>query len=179
MLPLKKLVQEHMLIMKMLDALRGLAASAGSGGKISAEKLDYAAKFLMEFIGRFHFGKEEEVFFPYLESMGMGRHDRIIEVLLSDHQQARQYASTFAGAIENYKKGQARALIEAAETIYKYCGLVSKHIEKENKTIVLQAAQTLKEQDYIELSKRFEKIEHETIGANALEKYEGLVEKIG
>jgi hemerythrin-like domain-containing protein len=178
MLPLKKLVQEHMLIIKMLDALRGLAALAGSGGKVSVQKLDYAAKFLQEFIGRFHFGKEEEAFFPYLESMGIDRHDRIIEILLSDHQQARQYVSTLVGAIENYKKGQARALIEAAETIYKYCGLISKHTEKENKTIVLHAAQTLKEQDYAELTRRFEKIEHETIGKNALEEYEGLVEKI-
>lgn len=176
--PLKTLVEEHKLVMKMLDALRALAVTVDRAGKIAPEKFDYAVKFLREFLDTYHWGKEERVFFAMLQARGISRRDRIVDVLLADHRQGREYISAIAAGLENYKNGQVRGITEAAEQIHKLGGLISKHVAKENTSLLPVAVKMLSDADYSAMSVKFENIAKETIGIDAVTRYEGIIEKI-
>ena len=123
--PMKKLVDEHVLITKWIalipEVLPTLDINSEDGKQLVKDSVD----FIRSYADKFHHAKEEEILFKYFdESLD------IIRVILTDHNTARGYTKAILEALDN---GDRETIIEKFTA---YAELLSEHIRKENEILL-------------------------------------------
>ena len=92
MKPIQDLIMEHEAVNLTLKILDKICSNIEQTGRISnPEHLDQRIEFFIVFVDKCHHGKEEELLFPALEAIGVQRDGGPIGVMLSEHQQGREY----------------------------------------------------------------------------------------
>lgn len=178
MIPLRMLFDEHKVIIKMTRVLKDMAVFIDTSRQISNEKLEHTVKFLKEFIGGFHIAKEEKFLFPMLRTKVVSGSQRMIDVLLYDHEQLSVYLSDIIKAMHEENQARVVNLLKISEIFHKYSAFLSKHITNENTTLFPIAAKLLSEVNYTDLNKQFVDFELKTIGQDACGRYEGIIERL-
>ena len=135
-----------------------------SENELDIRHADQLLDFFRVFVDQCHHGKEEELLFPALETIGVSHKGGPIEVLLHEHQQGREYVRTMADAIDQFKKGDWTAVHEFVKTAREYINLLSQHIYKENNVLFPLAEKHLSKEELARLSEGFELIETKKIG---------------
>jgi len=79
------LVQDHLVILGVLEGLERHVNDARKTGVVPTAYLRDLITFCRVFIDRCHHGKEELCLFPCLEKRGMSRDDGPIAVMLQEH----------------------------------------------------------------------------------------------
>lgn len=122
--PLKRLVDEHLLIKRLLASIPRFVAGADLGSKEGAELARGALKFIRTYADRYHHAKEEDILFKYFDE-GLD----VIKTMLQDHVNGRAHVKAADGALAA-KDGRA-----AAEHLLAYRELLSEHIRKEDEVL--------------------------------------------
>lgn len=135
-----------------------------SGNELDIRHMDQLLDFFRVFVDQCHHGKEEELLFPALETIGVSHKGGPIEVMLYEHQQGREYVRTMADATDQFKKGDWAAADEFVKTAREYITLLNQHIYKENNVLFPLAEKHLSKEELARLSEGFELIETEKIG---------------
>ena len=126
------LVNEHKLILRMLDLLEHNAALTAEGRYSNYQFYLDGVDFIRNFADRFHHAKEEDVLFAALVANGMPRENSPVAAMLMEHDLGRAYVRAMEEAAQAALAGDAGRNPEIAENAFGYLQLLREHIAKED-----------------------------------------------
>jgi len=146
------MIEEHMVILRAVEALKIYSGKLASGKDVPKDILDGILDVLMNFADRCHHAKEETVLFPLLLKKGP-QHREMVDSLLSEHAQGR-------GFVRGMRSGSRDEAIKNAQ---EYAALLPRHIAKENRYFK-EADGSFSADERRFLFEEFGRIEREIIG---------------
>ena len=149
--PTDILRDEHILILRGLDALEAAAQCLQSGAPAREEWWTELLAWLRGFADQNHHAKEENFLFPAMIKAGVPAEGGPIDVMLEEHEQGRALIHAMAASGGAKRAAYAR----------KYVDLLRAHIEKENGVLFPLAETVLEEAGQIHLHHEFAKVESE------------------
>jgi hemerythrin-like domain-containing protein len=167
------LMHEHKAISIALSVIENTVKRIRNDEKIDFKDLEDMIDFLKVFADKCHHGKEEGYFFPALEKAGIRNENGPIGVMLSEHQQGRNFIKQMQESIINHTINK-NAFVDAA---LPYVNLLRNHIAKENNVLFPMGDARLSESDQIELLNDFKNHEEKVIGEGKHEELHALLEK--
>jgi hemerythrin-like domain-containing protein len=141
--PTRLLRDQHRNILKIADVLEEVLAHEPRPGAFDYDAIGDCVSFIRLYADALHHGKEEDLLFPELESLGMSRHGGPIAVMLRDHEQGRAYAKAMADAIEPARGGDEKARARLVNAGHGYIDLIRAHIGKEDNVLFDMADQMI------------------------------------
>jgi len=173
----ESLRRDHVLIEKMVNALRTISLLLKNGKQIPDSILNQAIDFAINFTNTCHHGKEEESLFPTLEKKGMPKEGGPIARMLYEHEITKKLANSIVDSTKIYiASGNHDELVE---NIDDYVQHVSLHLLKENQRLFVMADMILYGQETLvnaDLS-RLEKEKLDKMGSSRAY-YEKLLDNI-
>lgn len=110
--------------------------------------------------------------------MGIPKEGGPIGVMLNEHEMGRDLVRKFSEGIEEYKRGDRRAVEKIVRNARGYIQLLSMHIDKENNILYPMGEMHLTEEKRNELLRKFDEVEEKVIGKGIHEKFHTLVHKL-
>ena len=176
------LIEEHRLILKVLQCLDRLVAQAESTGKPDGEAARSIIDFIRNFADKTHHAKEEDRLFVEMENAGFPREGGPTGVMLHEHDIGRDLVRRMEQALQKIESGDRAALPEFARSAREFIALLEAHIEKENQVLFPMADQSLPASVHDQLLKDFQQIEQQAGGDRHAKYYQQareLCEKFG
>ena len=173
----ESLRRDHILIEKMINALKTISVLLKNGKQIPESILNQAIDFAINFTNTCHHGKEEESLFPTLEKNGMHREGGPIARMLYEHEITKELANSIVNSTKIYiSSGEHTELVK---NIDDYVQHVSLHLSKENQRLFVMADMIFNEQGS-QLNDDLTKLEKEKLDkiGNSRGYYESLVDNI-
>ncbi len=171
MLPTEELKEEHEAVLSVLEILRNISEKIRSGQEIDVQHLDQLLIILKEFVDHSHHGKEEKILFTALERLGFPSEGGPVGVMLSEHDNGRQYIQGMGDAVASIKAGDPDGLKKFANNASYYSSLMVDHIHKENNVLYPMADMHLSIEDKNTMLNDFKKVESDAIGLGNKHKY--------
>ena len=179
MQPIAPLMMEHRLIERMVHLMRQDLERIRANILVDPEFafvdpvfIDVAVDFIRTYADRCHHGKEEEILFAELAGKTLPADlQGILDELVEEHKQAREYTTELVKAKENYLRQEPDAVNQILSYLDKITAMYPKHIIKEDQHLFIPCMElfTAEEKDAM-LEKMWEfdrKMIHE--------RYEGVV----
>ena len=107
-LPIDQLVEEHRVIMNVIDAMSVMAAALLDGKAIEPPMLLSTVIFMKTYAGKCHQGKEEGYLFPLLQTRGVSTNECSVRVLLREHQAEQKLIGSLMEATQAYAAKNSR-----------------------------------------------------------------------
>ncbi|HNX22580.1 MAG TPA: hemerythrin domain-containing protein [Spirochaetota bacterium] len=151
---------EHDAILFSLKILGEISNRVESGKDVPPHDIISIIDFLKLFADKCHHGKEEGLFFPALEDVGVPKQNGPIGVMLAEHTMGRDFIRQMRESVtdNSYMKDE---FVKSAQG---YISLMRAHIEKENTVLFPMGDAKLSDSKQKELIDAFEKFEEEVIG---------------
>lgn len=178
MKPTDILSQEHRVIEQVLDCLEQIATRCETQGILDGHDATSAISFFRTFADQCHHGKEEAHLFPAMEAKGFPRDGGPTGVMLSEHDQARDYVRGMSAAIAAAAQGDPAAQAQFVHHARSYLELLRQHIQKEDHCLFAMANRALDAADQRQLLEEFAQVEGEHLGAGTHEKYLRLADDL-
>jgi len=122
--PVKKLVEEHTYIKKLLSLIPQLTAKADLNKDDDIALLRRCIDFIRNYADKYHHAKEEDVLFKYFDE-----NSEIIKSMNEDHKTGRNFVKNAVHGIDVKNK----KLIE--DNLLSYRALLTEHIKKEDEIL--------------------------------------------
>lgn len=167
--------REHESIREALNFAEGLSIKIERGERVPAEVLADVMNFFRLFVDRCHHSKEEEVFFPLLESKGVGTWGGPLGIMLMEHDRARSLIQEMNEAAEAYKVDGEVAGKKWARAAWDYSGLMQEHFGKEEEVLFRMADNILNLEEQNAIATSFEKLEVEKIGSGKHDELQAMM----
>jgi hemerythrin-like domain-containing protein len=161
------LVQEHELILKMIDNLACARDLLEQGNRIPGEFFEKAIVFARDFADRFHHFKEEFLLFGLLTQKKADTFDTEIEALRYEHERGRKCINQIDASLAEYTRGEEIATVQLLENLAAYISILRRHIYSENRIFSKMVMQELSEHEDQLLAQRFRQ-DGETVGGRDL-----------
>lgn len=171
------LVEEHNIILKVLECLEAMVGEAETAGSLDQEAATRAIDFFRNFADKTHHAKEEDRLFIAMEEHGFPRQGGPTGVMLMEHEEGREFIRGMAGAVEDAAAGDPQALATFCNNARHFTGLLSQHIQKENQVLFPMATQTLQASTQASLLAAFREIE-KSAGGDRHAKYLGMAREL-
>ena len=178
MRPTEVLMKEHRVIEQVLDCLERMAQQCADKGELDLESAGQAIDFFRNFADRCHHGKEEDCFFPVLESKGFSREQGPTGVMLYEHDEGRRHVRGMSEAIDAVGARRFTAQADFVSHARDFIQLLREHIRKEDECLFQMADQALSDQDQRQLADSFARVEHDDLGPGTHEKYLALANQL-
>jgi hemerythrin-like domain-containing protein len=155
----RELVEEHRIILGVLDALEHALRAADAGGDVPVTFLRDLVAFSQAFVDRCHHGKEESCLFPCLQRRGIPREGGPIGVMLEEHELGRELVRQIAARLDRYAQGAvpAGAVLEPCR---RYLHLLRAHIAKEHEVLFPMGEGVLQPHDDTATGACYDGVEH-------------------
>ncbi|MEJ2640486.1 MAG: hemerythrin domain-containing protein [Desulfosarcinaceae bacterium] len=174
-----ELIAEHEAVRTALKILECIAERADTDkDQINLTHLEQLFDFFAVFVDRCHHGKEEELLFPALESVGVSRDGGPVGVMIREHQQGRDLVAGMKAATIRYRNGDAGALLDLIRHAEDYVTLLNYHIDKENDVLFDLARRHIPEAQLASIKTGFDRIESERIGAGRHEAFHAMLSEL-
>ena len=161
--PLRQLVDEHVLIKRLVALIPRLLEVMDVDAVEDRELLLGGVDFIRSYADKFHHAKEEDILFGYFDGSA-----EIIQAMLTDHETARAHVRRLAEAVE------AQDGDTAAEHLGAYGSLLSDHIKKEDEILYPWMDRELSTAQVGELFSRFAAV-NDAAGPEFTDYYTSLV----
>ncbi|MDW8069799.1 MAG: hemerythrin domain-containing protein, partial [Anaerolineae bacterium] len=158
MRPTEILMQEHQIILTVLDAAAREVQRIQETGEVRVERLEQMVDFFRTFADRCHHAKEEKLLFVRMEERGMPREAGPIGVMLYEHDLGRGYVRAVAEALPRAASDLA-AREAVRRNLAQYVQLLRDHIYKEDYILYPMADRLLLPEDQQALEEGFEQVE--------------------
>lgn len=172
--PMQILVDEHTVILSVLDAVEAVAQRPG----FSADFYAKAFEFFPAFADKCHHAKEEDQLFPLLEQRGVPKEGGPLACMLHEHEDGRAHIAAIKAALPRAAEGDASAQQKVRAEALEYVDLLRQHIAKENQVLFVMGDHLLTDADKELLTKRFNCREHSPLPPGSHEKYLALAEEL-
>jgi len=157
--PVSILMEEHKILLQLLERLNNIMNSVQRAGDISyvSEEITQLKHIAEDFLdAEKHYLREENVLFPILEKHGITEPPAIMWM---EHNQLRDKKKQLNNLIENYNtisfQDFKKQLGETAKTLNR---ILSSHIFKENNILFPTALRVVKEQEWRDARREFDEI---------------------
>ena len=165
--------KEHELIKAALNVLEKVVTKIRLNENTDTTDLKELVEFLIVFADKCHHGKEETYYFPALQKAGIPKEGGPVGVMLSEHNQGRNYIRQMKESIS----GESTDKQAFAKAAMSYITLMRNHIDKENNILFMLGDQRIPEETQQELLEEFEKHEQTVIGEGKHEELHMLLDK--
>jgi hemerythrin-like domain-containing protein len=122
--PVKKLVDEHVLIKRLLALIPAITDHVQMSAKVDKDLILNCVDFIRTYADKYHHMKEEDILFKYVDEKA-----EIIQIMYKDHDTGRNHVRQ---AVEGAEKGN-KAQIK--EHLLGYKDLLTQHIKKEDEIL--------------------------------------------
>ena len=122
--PVKKLVDEHVLIKRLLALIPTIVDYIEGSMKVDKDLVLGCVDFIRTYADKYHHMKEEDILFKYVDEKA-----EIIQVMYKDHDTGRGYIRQVVEGAEKGNKAQIK------ENILAYRELLTQHIKKEDEIL--------------------------------------------
>ncbi len=170
---LNELINDHYLIEKALVILE---KQTEKGENLNFSMVKTLLDFLWDYGDKCHNMKEEKAYFPLLFQRGMPQQGPI-GVMLQEHEEERHYIELLKSQIDIREKTN-NLPDDFAKNVNVYLEITKNHIWKENDILYPMGKNFLTPDDEISLAPEFKKIERESAGEGAFERYTALIESL-
>jgi hemerythrin-like domain-containing protein len=172
------LMEEHTVIVRVLDSLDLAADRLESGKPVRPAFFLEAAEFIKGFADGCHHHKEEGLLFPALEAAGVPGEGGPVGMMLHEHDVGRGYTRAMREAAERLQDGDAAAQDAVLENARGYATLLRQHIQKENMILFRMADNFIQGPACDELTAAFERAGREEAGAGIQAKFRSIAEAL-
>ena len=163
--PMKKLVDEHVLIKKWValipEVIKNLEVESDEGRQLILDGVD----FIRTYADKYHHAKEEEILFKFFDE-----ELDILKVMHEDHKKGRGYVKAILEALEIKDKGAI------AENLNAYRDLLTEHIKKEDEILFPWMDKNLSTRQIGELFSRFNETDDQIEYSPS--KYEDFIDRL-
>ena len=141
--PIHQLMDDHELILQVLDKMEKSVQQVHTQEKLEREHWEYFIRFFRDFTDGIHHKKEEELLFPVLVKAGIPVEHGPIGCMLSEHDLGRSCIKQIENSLNRYQEGENTALKDLVEAAEEYLQLLRQHIMKENQVLFMMAERLL------------------------------------
>ena len=163
--PMKRLVNEHVLIKRLIalipEVIDNLDVVSEEGRQIIIDSVD----FIRSYADKYHHAKEEEILFKYFDE-----NLDIIKAIYEDHENARAHVRAM---LEDLGKKDKEAV---SEHLNAYQELLTEHIKKEDEILYPWMDRSFSITQIGELFSKFNRKDEEL--SDTPKKYEGFINKL-
>jgi hemerythrin-like domain-containing protein len=163
--PIKKLVDEHLVIKKLVALIPEIIKSLDLESAPGRETISNSLDFIRNYADKYHHAKEEEILFKYFDE-----NLDILDVMHQDHETARGHVRAIGEGLDKKDKPAV------AEHLASYHELLKEHIKKEDEILYPWIDRNLSDTQVGELYAKFNKVDEEF--GEAPKKYEEFVNKL-
>jgi len=174
---IETLMNEHQIILEVLDALEKFAADISSGRTKDHRDFAHFAEFFSSFADRFHHGKEEDILFEEMQRHEFSKNAGPLAVMYYEHDLGRSKVRLMreAGESDTWNEDIRSRTHNAAAT---YVTLLRNHIDKEDNVLYPMAQQRLPEEVFTDMAHRFDDFKTHTFGTDAHTALRSLGERL-
>ncbi|MBM4053936.1 MAG: hypothetical protein FJ264_04515 [Planctomycetes bacterium] len=122
--PVKKLVDEHVLIKRLLALIPSIVSYIEKSAKVDKDLVLRCVDFIRNYADKYHHMKEEDILFKYVDENA-----EIIQIMYKDHDTGRNHIRQVVEGAESGNKAQIK------EHIFGYRDLLTQHIKKEDEIL--------------------------------------------
>ncbi len=122
--PVKKLVDEHVLIKRLLALIPSIVEFTESSLRVERDLILRCVDFIRTYADKYHHMKEEDILFKYVDDKA-----EIIQVMFKDHDTGRGHVRQVVEGAEKGNKAQIK------EHLLAYRELLTQHIKKEDEIL--------------------------------------------
>jgi hemerythrin-like domain-containing protein len=164
--------KEHEGILFGLRILEQMVRRLKAGPAPDVEQLKEMVGFLQLFADRCHHGKEEGLYFPSLEKVGIPNEGGPIGQMLREHAMGRVFVARMAAAVESPYRP-----MEFANAANGYIDLLRAHIGKENDVLFRMGDARLPPEEQARLLEAFETFEETVMGPGVHERLHAMLDR--
>lgn len=177
--PITQLKNEHEAVRTAMAILEKLTIALEHSASVdTSEDIDSLLEFLQVFVDRCHHTKEEQMLFPALEEVGIGRDGGPIGVMLAEHRQGREAIQGMAAVLHRCRQGESGAAAHFALHARAYGELLDRHIDKENNVLFVLAERHLSPKQLTMLESGFDRLEEEEIGTGKHDAFHRMLDDL-
>lgn len=170
------MIDEHIIIKRMLCVVRNASYKILQGEEISYEDFEKIIDFVRNFADSHHHGKEEKFLFNRMVSeLGVVAEKLVKYGMLVEHDLGRLYMMNLEEALQKVKSGDDFSKIDVIANAVGYTNLLTRHIEKEDSLVYTFAQKQLKEETMNLINEECDVFEKENL---VQKKYLELVEEL-
>ena len=162
---------EHDRLLDLVHATDVVADRVLHGEHIDAVVIRGLTESFMLYVHGIHREKEEEIFFPLLDSKGMHHARGCVGVMLAEHDEGEEAFLMMERAAELYERGSEEAAHAWSRAARIYCTQLRMHLRRENEVVFAQAERALSEEDDAELTTAFQRVDEKA-------RMNGIVERL-
>jgi hypothetical protein len=171
------LIAEHEMIERAMAILKEQLLKVQEGGH-DRVRLQRSIDFLLEFGDKIHNRKEEDFLFPLMEERGIPRQGGPLGVMLMEHEAERRLLATMLMKVSTLAQASARERLVFRDEGMEYLKVRADHIWKENDVLYPMARKVFQQGDNDRLIGAFSRINTETYGPEAWEKFNRMVREV-
>lgn len=161
--PISKLVDEHRLILKMLDSLDRFASDVDANLTCDQQKLGKYAQFIKDYADAYHHSKEEDILFSLMIENGFSREAGPVAVMLYEHDEGRKLVKFMREAAAEPRTLTGDECFAVAKAIRNYTALLRSHISKEDNILYPMARDHIPSSEKLRMHEMFERVESEIV----------------
>ncbi len=163
--PMKKLVDEHVLIKKWLALIPEILPTLNLESEDDRQLIREGVDFIHSYADKFHHAKEEDILFKYFdENLDM------VKVMCEDHKTARNHVKAIVEAVERKDRQTV------AQHLNAYRELLSQHIKREDEIMLPWMDRQLSISQVGEVFSRFLEVEDRMDSYQ--QKYEDFISRV-
>lgn len=178
MKPTELLTKEHDSIKIMLQIMEKVCARLEEGDDVNPEHLRQIVAFIQGFADKHHHGKEEDLLFPEMITVGIPKEGGPIGCMLEEHGIGRQCVRGMDEALLAIESDKNNVTVKFIKSARKYVELLTEHIHKEDNILYPMANAHLSEDQQQRLQDQFTAIEDEHKRSGRQGEFEGVLETL-
>ncbi len=172
------MVDEHVIIKRMLAVIRKASYDIMNGKDINYDDFATMIDFVRKFADEHHHGKEEKFLFnEMIEEIGDTAEKLVKYGMLVEHDLGRLFMMELESSLERVKNGDDFAKIDVIANAVGYTNLLTRHIDKEDLVVYEFARKQLSKETIDKLDKKCEEFEHVAKSNGVQDKYIKMVEE--
>lgn len=171
------LVAEHEMIERAMAVLKSCLDDLEQAAAKPVQMIR-ALDFLLEFGDKMHNRKEEELLFPLMAQKGIPVEGGPLAVMLMEHRAERELLVAMIMQAKTFKSATPEAREEYRRKGLEYLKIRAEHIWKENDVLYKMGQRVLSEEDNTALLAGFSKIDTETYGTFARDKFRQMLKEV-
>lgn len=176
---IKLMVDEHVLIKRMLKVLRNASYMAIQTGGINYDDFAEMIDFVRSYADRHHHGKEELLLFNEMVAHGGPAAEKLVtHGMLVEHDLGRLHMAELEKALKAHQEGDLESIVDIVANAVSYTHLLHRHIDKEDGVVYPFAERSLDPALLSEIDKSCEAFEKEAEEKGVQAHYTEVVEKL-
>jgi len=154
------LVEESVLIRRMLTATRRMCYETINKNEINFDDFDKMLTFVKRYADTLHFDKEKEILYPFMiERLGEEAETLINNEILPERDYARQLITELESSLQKAKEGDKLAIVDVIANAGTYVNVMIKHIKKMRTKVYPLAKKAITKYDIDEIDEKFNEYE--------------------